>query len=127
MKYYFILALLCYGIYANEQDDWENSTPTSSTVCSKRIDMKYSRCCYVEGKKDGIPAQACKFYSQAQYENLDIEIKNLKLAKWSDDVSINCDKYEAGSNSGTKSETKSDSNSDSKYLKLGILSLLILI
>ena len=108
MKYYFLLALLlCYGIYANEQDDCENSTPTSSQDCSNRIDKKYERCCYVEGKKDGNPAKACKLYTQAQQENIAIEVENLKLNKWSDDVSINC---------------KSDSRSDSKYLKLGILS-----
>ena len=122
MKCYFLLVFLysviCDGIPMEEyQKKCESTVPTKIQDCSNSVDPQSYRCCYFEGKKDGNPIKKCKMYDYEYYENTD-NIKQDAIAslKWEEISFVKCDP-----------SSKTDSRSDSKYLKLGILSLLFLI
>ena len=122
MKCYFLLVFLysvtCDGAATHEdQKKCENTIPTKIQDCSNVFDFKNIRCCYIEATKSGNPIKGCKLIEESYYENNEYLNGYAKSDKRWDDISfVKCDPY-----------SKTDSRSDSKYLKLGILSLLFLI
>ncbi len=129
MKYYFFLVLLYSIIYIQAEDDtvygFICSTYTSDNDChklSKKESIEY--CCVLKAitNEDNQVKRCLKldpaYVEQGleEYKSQLIEEKNLKEA------SIDC-----GFKSEAKPETESDSRSDTRYLKLGIFSLLFLI
>jgi len=117
MIYYFLLFLLYSEIYANNANNCDIITPSSSQDCYNYHDNTGGICCYIEGTKNNVAGtKECKMIGPVDdIEN--IVIPNLKSGqKWGEDISFTC-----------KPNSDSDSRSDSKYLKLGILSLLFLI
>ena len=129
MKYYFFLVLLYSIIYIKAEDDIEYgdicSTYTSDNDCYKlteKVAPQY--CCVLKAKtSEETPVIRCLKFSPPRDEDLIETYENeLETEKSLKEVSIDC-----GSNSEPKSGTESNSRSDSKYLQLGIFSLIFLI
>ena len=122
MKCYFLLVFL-YSVIcdiiatAEDKEKCENTIPTKIQDCSNVLDIKQIRCCYIEATKEDNSIKRCKFIEESYYENNEFLNEYAKTDNRWDDISfVKCDPY-----------SKTDSRSDSKYLKLGILSLLFLI
>jgi len=119
MKCYFLLVFLysviCQGtVLVGHQEKCESTTPIKIQDCSNLVDLPQHRCCYIEATKSNTPIKGCKFIPEDIYDDNDNLNQYAVIDKRWDDISfVKCDPY--------------NSRSDSKYLKLGILSLLFLI
>lgn len=122
MKYYFLLVLLYSIIYVHADNFDENcliGQTFSEEDCFKKTELPSHYCCVLNYKKDGSSNRVCNIVSVENYRDLN-PYKEFLIGKGLSDISFKCE-------SDSVSKPESESRSKSKYLQLGIISLLILI